>query len=63
MKTSKIIASEVKNNTVVYVEYRYDEMAICTGLFLVTEKNGKILEEEEMPFESTAMAIMKSRLA
>lgn len=54
MKTSKIIASEVKNNTVVYIEYRYNEMAICTGLFLVVEKNGKILENEEMPSECTA---------
>lgn len=55
MIRTKILKSKTtKRNSVVYIEKRYDETGIYLGLFFIEEKNGKRIEEVEMPFICTA---------
>lgn len=61
MKRIKIIASKItNNNTNMWVEERYDETGINQGLFLIEERRGKRIQEEEMPSLSTAMDIINN---
>lgn len=62
MKTTKIIKAEISNSNEnnVRVEERYDEMAISLGIFVVVEHRGRIIEEAEAPFESTANYLFES---
>lgn len=61
MKRIKIIASKIsKNNTNIWIEERYDETGINQGMFLIEEKRGKRIQEEEMPSLCTAMDIFEN---
>lgn len=61
MKRIKIIASKItNNNTNMWVEERYDETGINQGLFLIEERRGKRIQEEEMPSLCTAMHIINN---
>ncbi len=52
---SKVIASKFVNDRCISVEYRYNEMGICTGLFLCIFSGLAKEKEQEMPSECTAM--------
>ena len=61
MKRIKILASKIsKNNTNIWIEERYDETGINQGMFLIEEKRGKRIQEEEMPSLCTAMDIFEN---
>lgn len=61
MKTKIYVSKVTENNTCVWIETRYNEIGVNMGLFLVEEKNGKRIEDEEMPSMATAMSIYNKK--